>query len=371
MRASRRNLLLIPIVVVFLLGMAPGSCNFLGEPDETGPFPVGRTSFEIVDPDRGDRTLPVDVWYPAVDDGSPSSVYDLLVAAIVSPLALESPPVAPGPLPLLVFSHGSGGIRFQSYFLSEQLASHGFVVAAPDHVGNSATDIFLPGPPPPFETKDRPLDVSLLITRMLEKSADPDDPFFASLDGVRIGVLGHSFGAFTALTMASGFEDVPPDPRVRAIAPMAPATGGLSDEVLAVVDVPTLVLGGSLDDVTPVDPNSIRAFEETNGIPRFRVDVEKAGHNSFTNICDFADALIGAGLPPELLEFLLGSIDQGCAPELIPIGEAHRVTNFYAVAFFQRYVAGRPGYNRYLTPGRVNKEGLPVQFFQVRGAGPP
>ena len=191
MRPRSRPLLLAPLLFLFLLGTGPGSCEFVGRPDEPGPFPVGRTSFEIVDATRGDRTLPVDVWYPAVDDGSPASAYDLLLAAIVSPLALADPPVAPGPLPLLIFSHGSGGVRFQSYFLTELLASHGFVVAAPDHVGNSATDIFLPVPPP-FETKDRPLDVSFLITRMLEKSADPNDPFFGRLDGVRIGVLGHS-----------------------------------------------------------------------------------------------------------------------------------------------------------------------------------
>ena len=48
--------------------------------------------------------------------------------------------------------------------------------------------------------------------------------------------------------------------------------------------------------------------------------MEDAGHNSFTNICDFFEVLLGAGLPPELLESLLGSADEGCASELIRIG---------------------------------------------------
>ncbi|MDJ0846806.1 MAG: hypothetical protein QNK04_00355 [Myxococcota bacterium] len=353
------------LLLALVLGQL--SCDFFfGRPDEPGPFPVGRTSFEIVDPDRGDRTLPVDVWYPAVDDGAtPPSVYDLVVASIVSDRALDSPPVAYGAFPLLIFSHGSGGVRYQSYFLCEQLASHGFIVASADHIGNSAGDIFLPEPPP-FETKDRPLDVSLLITRMLEKGIDPADPFFLAIDPFRIGVLGHSFGAFTTLAMASGFEDVPPDPRVSVIMPIAPATGGLSDEQLATIATPTFVLGGTLDDVTPIDPNSVRAFEATNGVPRWRVDLIDAGHNSFTNICDFADALLGAGLPPELLEFLLGSIDQGCAPELVPIEEAHRITSLYAVSFFQNQLRGLPRFRLFLTKLRVLKEDLPVDFFQVR-----
>jgi predicted dienelactone hydrolase len=129
------------------------------------------------------------------------------------------------------------------------------------------------------------------------------------------------------------------------------------------------VLGGTSDITTPVDPQSVRPFAFASSRPRYRVDLEKAGHGSFTNICDIADALLGAGLPPELIDFLLGSVEEGCAPDLIPIDEAHRVSNLYAVAFFSRNLAGDPRYQRWLTPGRVRKEGLPVQLFVVNGGG--
>lgn len=49
---------------------------------------------------------------------------------------------APGPFPLVVYSHGNGGLRYVSAFLTEHLASHGFIVVAPDHVGNTAIDSF-------------------------------------------------------------------------------------------------------------------------------------------------------------------------------------------------------------------------------------
>ena len=42
--------------------------------------------------------------------------------------------VAQGRFPLVVFSHGYGGLRTQSSFLTAHLASWGFVVAAPDHL---------------------------------------------------------------------------------------------------------------------------------------------------------------------------------------------------------------------------------------------
>jgi predicted dienelactone hydrolase len=292
----------------------------------------------------------------------------MIFAGIVSDVAFDEPPVsAEGPFPLVVFSHGNNGIRFQSYFLTEHLASHGMIVVAPDHSGNTAWDLLFPGTP--FETSDRPLDVSLLITRMLERSIDVADPFFGRVDPRRIGVAGHSFGGFTTLAMATGFQDVPPDLRVAAIMPISPSSSSFSDEDLAEITVPMFVLGGTSDITTPVDPQSVRPFAFASSRPRYRVDLEKAGHGSFTNICDIADALLGAGLPPELIDFLLGSVEEGCAPDLIPIDEAHRVSNLYAVAFFSRNLAGDPRYQRWLTPGRVRKEGLPVQLFVVNGGG--
>ena len=106
-------------------------------------------------------------------------------------------------------------------------------------------------------------------------------------------------------------------------------------------------------------------FDLLSSRPRYRVDVTDAGHNSFTNICDFFDALAGS-LPPALLDFLLGNFDQGCAPELIPIEDAQRLTNLYATAFMKHAVALDPRYRRFLTPGFAERE-PDVAFFFVAG----
>lgn len=358
-----RNRLFVAALALVAVGSLGHSCPTFPQPDQLGPFAVGRTTFEVVDATRN-RTLPVDVWYPATDDGAtPLSVYDLVLAGITAD-ALDNPPVADGTFPLLIFSHGSNGVRFQSYFLTEHLASHGFIVAAPDHIGNNAGDIFLPSPPP-FETRDRPLDVTVTLDAMQARAVDASDPFYMAIDPFRIGVLGHSFGGFTTVAMISGYQDVPPDTRVSAILPIAPAVGGLTDEELASVDVPMLVLSGTSDTVVPIDPSTIRTFENTSGRARWRIDVDKAGHNSFTNICDFADALLGAGLPPSLLEFLLGSIDQGCAPELIPVDEAQRLTKLYVTSFFRLRLAWDLRYYAFLTQKYIDQKGLPIFFDYV------
>lgn len=340
-------------------------------PDVTGPYAVGRTTIEISDPARDGRTLTVDVWYPSdAEDvvGTPKSVIDLLVTSTESPLAYADPPVSDdSEFPLVVFSHGSGGIRFQSWFLSEHLASHGFVVAAPDHAGNTALDAAF-GTTTPFATtaRNRPLDVSFVIDQMLARDATAGDRFGGTIDEDRIAVMGHSFGGFTALAMASGYGDIPADPRVDAIVPIAPASGLLSDDELGQVTVPMLLLGGTSDTTTPIVPNTTRPWELTSSSPRYRVDVDRAGHSSFTNICDLLALLIDAGLPPALLAALIANAEDGCAPDLQPIEEVQRLTNLYSVAFLERVLNDDGRYQRFLTHGYARSHRLPVTFLAAR-----
>src|SRR5262249_1352094 len=110
----------------------------LQDPNAPGPWKVGVHTVQLTDPARN-RTFATDVWYPidpSTTDGKPNeykleSLFGTL-ASIASPARRDATPLA-GTFPLVLFSHGFGGIRFQSYFVTERLASHGFVVVAPDH----------------------------------------------------------------------------------------------------------------------------------------------------------------------------------------------------------------------------------------------
>lgn len=337
-------------------------------PTAIGPYAVGRTTFNVTDPKRAGRTLPVDVWYPSEPSavvGATKSRFDLLVTSAESPLAYADTPVAPGTqFPLVIFSHGSGGIRFQSYFLTEFLASHGFIVAAPDHVGNTALDE-LSGTTAPFAVtaRNRPLDVSLVIDRMLERNASTGDAFRHSIDPARIAVIGHSFGGFTALAMAAGFGDIAPDPRVRAIVPIAPASQPFTDAELSSITVPMLLLGGTSDVTTPIVPNTTRPWDLVSSKTKYRVDIDRAGHASFTNICDLVDELLGAGLPPAFLSGLQSLANEGCAPGLRPIGQVQELTNLYTLAFLERTL-NHGHTQKYLTAGYARSHHLPVTFYR-------
>jgi predicted dienelactone hydrolase len=340
-------------------------------PDGPGRYAVGLSTVRMTDPARTNRTLTVDIWYPADRrTQAPAASLDLIFTRLELPGVLADPQAAGGSFPLIVFSHGNGGVRFQSWFLMEALASHGFVVAAPDHAGNTALDAIAGTSDPIGVTAlNRPRDVSFVIDQMLGRDRDPASPLHRRIDERDIAVVGHSFGGFTALATAGGFVDYQPDPRVDAIVPIAPATFGFTDEQLASIDVPTLLMGGTSDTVVPIEPGIARAWNLIPGRPEYRVDLLAAGHNSFTNVCDIRDAYVAVGVGQPVLGFVEAQAEDGCAPELLPIDEAHRVTDLYVVSFLTKELMGSSRDSRYLTPRYADRHDLPVELL-VKPKGP-
>ncbi len=172
---------ILPVLLLFLLVVGISACGAndpeqpVDAPDQLGVFGVGHTSFTVVDESRDDRSLLVDVWYPVdAEDAqdSPRTSYPLAAGiGLDSEVAVDDLPVsARQNQTLLVFSHGYGGINTQSVELMEALASHGFVVASPEHTGNaqsSLTDEF------DEAAANRVPDVSFLIDSMLARNRDP------------------------------------------------------------------------------------------------------------------------------------------------------------------------------------------------------
>ncbi len=94
------------------------------DPFERGPLPVGVRSVELTDPSR-DRSLPVELWYPAsdehrgqdLDDASRDHFRILEFAPEVAQDAVRDARMRDAELPLIVFSHGFGGDRRQTTHL--------------------------------------------------------------------------------------------------------------------------------------------------------------------------------------------------------------------------------------------------------------
>lgn len=339
-----------------LVGCSPGP---VFDPSEAGPYAVGATTVELTDP-RGKR-LTIEVWYPALPDQGPPGPYEPTVLTFGA--VRDAEPVRDGaPWPVVGFSHGSVAIRFQSAFLTEHLASHGFVVIAPDHARNTLLDV------DPSATADvlleRPDDVRYAVEGVVDLASQGGLLGGLMEDGDR-AVVGHSFGALTALLVGGGQSDLsgvqeyceaggdspgcdvvtpellarigelgPPDDQVVATVAMSPlAPYGFPDGGLTHVAAP-LIVGGGRDEVTPFD-TEIQPVYDQSAAPRALLAFPEAGHYAFSDIC-----LLVPGLFDE------------CDPEAgyADVDGVQHHTNTAVTAWLQVHLVGDDRYRSFLEP---------------------
>lgn len=164
---------------------------------DTG-FHVGLRSFTFTDLSRA-RKIDSKVWYP-IETGIPESkLFDGPVFLPVN--AAENAPIvkAPAKLPLIILSHGSGGLGIRLSWLAEFLVRNCFMVVTLDHPGNRARDN---SPEGLMRVWERPKDLSLVLTQIFEHREFAD-----RIDRKRIGAAGHSAGGATVLLLAGGRLD--------------------------------------------------------------------------------------------------------------------------------------------------------------------
>jgi len=123
-------------------------------------------------------------------------------------------PERSSPAPLVVISHGIGSDRMTFAYLAEHLASHGFAVLVPEHAGSNAKHLqaLLRGSEneiaKPSEFDDRPLDIRFWLD-YLEKKVASSEVWAQAIDPDAVIVIGHSFGAYTALALAGATVNLP------------------------------------------------------------------------------------------------------------------------------------------------------------------
>lgn len=317
--------------------------NNLGATTEFGPFPVGVTTLPLVDASRpdsddglGPRPVLTEVYYPSTDAaivGVPRDVAQILGVDVVETPTYRDVARATGPFPLILFSHGNNGIRIQSFFFAAHLASHGFVVVTPDHHGNNFEDGFN-GIIDPDSAINRPLDMSFLIDEFLTFNALSGNFFEGAIDPARIGLSGHSFGGYTTFALAGGTFGLGTftDTRVKAIFPQAPSAFAFPDSYFNTITIPTLIVGGSIDETTPFSSDQQRPFDNLlPGAPIVGLaQLTDAGHFTFSDFCE----------PPRALVAFIGGFDEACEPRHLPWRHAHDIVNYLSLNFFDGILNG-------------------------------
>jgi len=248
----------------------------LTELAEPGPFGVGvRTIL--------DESLTVEVWYPTeqasatesydLRDFTPEIIRNLLsddADSVFTYAATRDAPPARDVLGLVLFSHGFAGMRLQSTTITTHLASHGFVVAAPDHPSRDLFNVLGAS-----ATGDRDAPVAeLLAARALVL----DDPDLGPLAGENFTAIGHSAGGGTVLSLAGRGEA-----DLLGYISLAAGAGEVT-----MPNVPSLFIAGSLDAVVPPEA-SASAHADAPSPSTFWL-IDGAGHNAFDDFC-----LVGGG----------------------------------------------------------------------------
>jgi predicted dienelactone hydrolase len=308
-------------------GGADTAADLLTELTSPGPYGVGFQVGELTYSDTvagGERTLRLATWYPTGDSEGEEARYFL--DSIEAPGVLADAAPLAGGLPLVVFSHGHTGYAENSAFLMEHLASHGYLVAAPDHTGNTIldgddrqTEIYL----------QRPLDISATLDHLAGQWEITDT-----------SAIGHSFGGYTLHALAgAGYDEALigqcldgsdtssycstmtgalaerlrqgfSEPRVQAFISMAPGDYRLYGASLAEVDQrPILLMTGDLDERTGPDAEPI--WEALRGGGNLHLRLAGGGHQTFT---DYS-----------------GILETG--DDLMDPEEGWRITDAYALAF--------------------------------------
>ena len=195
------------------------------------------------------------------------------------------------PLPLVLFSHGFGGVNVQSYSLMRSLAGAGYLVLAPNHsdsssmLGGEGKSSFQAsfGHPDRWtaEThKDRFLDL-LAVYRAI-----PGEARLASLyQGGPVILAGHSLGGYTALGMAGARPEWHSEIKPVAVLALSPyCSPYLRSDAMTWLKAPVMYQGGTLDSgITPIVSRPGGAYDQTPTAKVF-VNFQNADHIAWTEL---------------------------------------------------------------------------------------
>lgn len=341
--------------------------------DQPGPYQVGYTNREVTYQAQGadePRALRLAIWYPTRDTEGETSVYYRRL--LPRPDIFKDASVGPtDPAPLLLFSHGNAALAEQSYFMQEFFATHGWVVAAPDHTGNTVSDT--QGAIDLTMAVFRPQDITAVLDQLLD--LDHEDLLAGVVDPEKIALSGHSFGGFTTLALAgasiavedlhtycehnsddmcdilnpeNGWDDILRDgyfdPRIKAAIPQAPGGYQAFLDGLAEIETPTLLFTGGMDNTLKPHDEGDPIWAAMRGQQHIRVNLPTAGHFTFSNLCDIF------GMAVEMVA------EDGCAERFIPPPKAYQIINAYSLAFARQVL-----FNEQLNADLLDGTDLPFE----------
>lgn len=208
-------------------------------------------------------------------------------------------PQATGLFPVIIFSHGAGGSKEAFTSLSTFLASCGYICIHPTHYGNSVNILRESGIQEvkkyvydPQVWQVRPLDIAFIIDSF-EQLHQQIPALKGIMDSSRLGISGHSFGAYVTMLLAGATVDTPWQQNVSygevrataflAISPQGSGQFGLNPRSWQGVNSPVLTISGSKDRGWEKQPPAWRldAFRYLPPDDKYHLLIAGANHFSY------------------------------------------------------------------------------------------
>jgi dienelactone hydrolase len=242
----------IALLVLALGSSAPGA----PDPTRPGRLAVGVTTADAVDDSRGNRRFPLEIWYPARRS------------------ARDAEPVRRRH-PLVLIAHGLCGSRLYYDYLAPHLASHGFVVAAPDFAGVTRAEC--DAGQLVLTIGDLALDLSF-VARQLHEASGPLGTWARHVRGTATGLVGNSLGGIAVVEAARM------DSAFTAIVGLAPAVSAAAAPPLVGLTPRRawMIMGATGDDLVSF-PGWTQPFFEGLPAPAFLVRFTGGSHTGFSD----------------------------------------------------------------------------------------
>jgi predicted dienelactone hydrolase len=202
--------------------------------------------------------------------------------------------------PVVLFSHGLGGSRAGSQFLSEHWAARGYVTVFIQHPGSDDSVWKDAAPEERMAALRKAASLENFVLRINDVHAVIDQLatwnksglLMGRMDLNKIGMSGHSFGAIT--TEAVSGETLPlsgrglRDQRIKAAVIMSPSVphSGNADRAFGAVKIPWLLMTGTRDSapIGAIDAKSrLAVYPSLHGAPKYEVVLNNAEHSVFTD----------------------------------------------------------------------------------------
>jgi len=253
------------------------------------PYPIGTRETIFRDASRN-RDIPVVVHYPAASAGNAT-------------------PVAAGSFPVLAVGHGFVMAVGAYNNLRDHFVPKGYIVALPTTEGS-----FSPVHPALGQ------DLAFVAEALRAANSDPASPFFGAVAPAS-ALMGHSMGGGAAILGGAN------NANIRAMVLLAPAeTNPSAIAAAADILVPTMVIAGANDCVTPIAEHQGPMYAALTVPCRAFVNILGGGHCFFANSnfnCDFGEAT--------------------CSPSpTISRARQHAVVNDFAGLWLDHFLKGDP-----------------------------